>query len=438
MKTNDLTSGVVASMRKALNRLADGEVECALVNMEELETSIRDFSIQCSESEYFEAKHLLMWSMLHRAVALSEISDLESSRAVLESVLTEIRTQESAGRHHAGCFCQEHITASIELAKVMAGLGLFNAAIIKLVALDSELERLHRMPLQSNDDSLVALVGMWGDYLGYETLDSRLKMKFRGTTKAAAINDSNYWVFPIPLRGEAHNSYKDRSRALLQQASDHWGIDYEALQGKSQLIREQLEGWIRAAPYSVEANEQLIKFLFAESEHAIETDDYDHFVEIMESTNPVLSQIVNEHSNNVFLLLKVARWLCSLSRKIAYHDYETEELYQHYYWFGANCLESARNVLQAIEETSAITQAIGLRECIATNLYALESEMISKFSDALYLRGRRDRILSEILFRDPDNDLANQLAKEYAQSAVPMDPEVERDIANWNWSIVPL
>jgi hypothetical protein len=47
-------------------------------------------------------------------------------------------------------------------------------------------------------------------------------------------------------------------------------------------------------------------------------------------------------------------------------------------------------------------------------------------------------MLAEILLRDPDNDLGKRLNIEYAATIVPIDPEIEREIANLNWSIVAL
>jgi len=64
---NDLTS-VLCLNEKGAQPARDGEVECALVNMEELETQSGLLNPVFGK-RIFEAKHLLMWSMLHRAVA---------------------------------------------------------------------------------------------------------------------------------------------------------------------------------------------------------------------------------------------------------------------------------------------------------------------------------------------------------------------------------
>lgn len=430
-----ISNEVAESLRRAFELLSLDEVNLALEHLDEIEDSIGEDLLLESNAEHY----WIMWIQLQRALVLYEVSDLVGAMNLLEVVIeaaeSTLLTTNASGSE---CVCELLATASTTLAEVMAAQGLIHAGVNRLTVLNEFLRKIGHVPGPDVREAISNLVNMWGSYLGYDSLEKRLILDWDENLHSDDYKSVDHWRFPIPLRGEAHSLRRDRVLALVRLTSENGELRIRSNDDAIQKLRQELEEWRAMAMYSIESNGLLANFLLAFAEHCIEIDDFDSFTETMDTANLIVSQVVNDHSDDVFFLLRTARWLCSLSRTIVYHSYQTEESYQHYYWFGANCLATARNLLQAIENVAAVNQAIGLRDCIATNLAALENEMISKSSEAFLLRGRRDRMLAEILLRDPDNDLGKRLNIEYAATIVPIDPEIEREIANLNWSIVAL
>jgi len=72
------------------------------------------------------------------------------------------------------------------------------------------------------------------------------------------------------------------------------------------------------------------------------------------------------------------------------------------------------------------------------NLVAIAKDWINSDNEASTYRLKRDRILSNLLSRDPKNDLAIRLKKVYEETSLDSDPQMWSDVEKWDWQISPL
>ena len=190
--------------------------------------------------------------------------------------------------------------------------------------------------------------------------------------------------------------------------------------------------------FSVPAQEMKLRFLVEKSQIEFQLGDLGSFRASIERINSQLDRLVNDFSDNDFLLLQSARWTSVIARAVLFNEYESQEAFQDHFWLAVNCLTTSQNILEAIREESPVNQAIALRECLVMNLVAIAKDWINSDNEASTYRLKRDRILSNLLSRDPKNDLAIRLKKEYEETSLDSHPQMWSDVEKWDWQISPL
>jgi hypothetical protein len=135
--------------------------------------------------------------------------------------------------------------------------------------------------------------------------------------------------------------------------------------------------------------------------------------------------------------LRMVHSLSSLDATIVERQFDDELSDRTYVALGFLCSSAARTVLDEILP-SGVDQAKALEECMLSALLAVRCDISAQPERAYEHRVRRDEVLRQILIRDPKNELAQRLRKQYKNSEVPKSVDVEQEIQSWNWRIVPL
>jgi hypothetical protein len=384
--------------------------------------------------------HALNWILLQRAAILCELTEFREARELLEHIILGILVDtDNHNNSDVKCFCQEHIFATIEFAQLEASVGDFASAIMRLKNLSRRLNEFHYSREQMIPERVSSLVEMWGSALGYDNLDLKNELLTSKTRESFAVVDfGQHWRFPFALRGPLYCEFESETRNGIEYLIGLKESDLHPRYEATKKLCSIVEKWIHSMPYSIVAKEFQERFLMSKAEMEVELNFLDAFEETILEVNVLLEEMLNNFPLHVNMQLRTTRWLSSLSRTILFHNYVEADGLGKFYRYGANCISVATSALEVIRERVAVTQALALRECIVSNLGAIASDMVSENSYAYWLRGRRDVILSVLISSDPRNDLGRRLSKSYETTVVVVDPELESQIKNWNWSIVPL
>lgn len=390
--------------------------------------------------EFHLRRHLLLWVMLQNGAMLFEQSELDEAHAIFEWIReSTIDFGIAEFGNELECFCLEYSTATFELAKIVAAMGDLTQSIQILTELYFDLRRFHDLQDQVSISYLIAQVDLMGTYLGYDQVSGALGVQSKFNNRPLGLESSkDHWRFPFPMLGEEYQALMNETFEAIRDFAHVPDDDLITRHCKSEEVCSTIERWLSDYEFSVPIGVMHLQFLAAKAEYEIKLNETAHFRSSMRSFSSLLERMANDHSENLFLLLKASRWTTSIARTLLFSESEEGEGFQERYAIAVNCLATSQNLLEAIKVQSAVDQAVALRECLVTNLAALSRDFASSMDEALTFRRRRDCILGEILARDPQNDLGLRLWSEYQETQTARDPSVQQEIANWNWKIVPL
>jgi hypothetical protein len=385
-------------------------------------------------------RHLLYWIALQRAAILSELAYFDEAREILESIqfsLIDFGLLDCGNLED--CFCLEFATSSLEIANVFAALGQFIDAIGCIKGLAGKLPNVHRLEDQNLSQRSRSALLMWGNSLGYDNVDSRLGIQLDDSPEhgASAVKE-HHWKFPIPLRGTAYNEFE---KGFFREVQEFRKISESEMKSRlhsAKTLCTLARSWTNALSYSEVAQQYFTRFLLFKAKIEIEMNLVDEFNSSMEEIHELLGSTLEQFPNHIYLKLDSAESLCALGTTILYHDFDNDDVMRHGFVYAMNCIASAQSLLEEIRTISVVTQAVALQESLIANIAAISQDMIGQGEKASWFRSRRIVIIRELLRRDPRNDLANRLKENYREMRLAVDSEVENDITNWNWRVVPL
>jgi hypothetical protein len=430
---------VTTEIESSLRLARDGMIDAALLALENAEMVTGDLSIRADGSGFESNRQILCWLLLVRANFLVDLGRPSEAEPLLESIL------EMAGMNSEGELVpdrteqmpQEIARASLILARAAGYQGQFNRAILTLVRASKTIRGRSPADLEGYLDELSYRIDEYGSVLGYESLSRKLVGSVERETSAQGRIEREKFVYPIPLSGTAE-AFKHRYNALREKIFERGALTPEE---KSETLLQALEvvnEWSNHAPYSVEARSVHIELNLTLAMALVQTDRLEDFDGLFFQIEQEIEAPLTEAPEVVDAKRNIANWLYSLGRVILTREYKDQETRAKFFLLGARCLSGAYETLDDLRSSGRVTQAVALSACYVSQLIAKLNDMVGQPDLANSHRLRRDRILSEVLRRDPKNDRALRIFEHYLatppQSPSSEHPEIS-DVSTWEWSI---
>jgi hypothetical protein len=432
----------VIGVESSLSLARNGMPEEALFKLEEMELSIGNLSARVDYSETDTDRHFLYWLFLVRATLLIDLGRLSDAKRLLELVLeTAGASEKHCQRGEATCFLGEIVRTSMILARTKGYEGMFNSSIeISMRAIRTILESSH----EGFDQHLVELakqIDEYGEALGYDELSTKIGTRPEKRNNGEVARSRAGWKYPIALNGSFVEEFKRRYNSLRRTIFDVDTVSPTIRRARLLEALEVVDEWRNSVPYSIEARSIQLELKLALAAAEVETDMFENFDNLFSEIDRDIETFLLEAPEMSDARREIAVWLYSLSRAILIHQFENAETRTQFFLLSARCLSAAYEMLEHLRSVGPVTQAVALNACSVSHLVAKSNEMIGQNELAESHRLRRDRILSEVLRRDPRNDRATKLKGLYGVGHPETQPSRHSeisDISSWTWSIEPL
>jgi hypothetical protein len=433
----DDLKNVTAEIDSSLRLARDGMIQAALLSLENAEILTGDLSIRADDSGFDSNRQILCWLLLVRASLLVDLGRLSEAEPLLESVLLLAGIGKQCIQSPAEQMNQEIARASLILARAASHQGQFSRAIATLVRASQVLLKSAHSDLQEHLAELSYRIDEYGKVLGYESLSRKLVGTVGRETRAPGGTERGTWRYPIPLSGAAE-PFKGRYNELREMIFKPGALTPAEKSEKLLRALEVVNEWSDHVPYSIEARSIHLELNLALAMTVIQTDKLEDFESLFFQIEREIEPIVIETPEVVDIRRSIADWLYSLGRTILTREYEYQETRTKFFLLGARCLSGAYEMLDELRASEPVTQAIALSACSVSQFIAKANDMVGQRDLADSHRLRSDRILKEVLLRDPNNDRALKLAELYKASGSETQssehPEIS-DVSSWEWSI---
>lgn len=415
----------------------EGQIEVALLVLEEAELKIGSVSVGADDADRLELR-MFCWLLLVRATLLVDCGRLSDAELVAGSVLSLTTSAERNCFHPANsCLIREYARAAMIMASIFASRGRFNMAFEMLKnawKIISESDQLH---LEKYMAEVLDRVDDYGSALGYTSLSTALERRTTGEGRKVESESGAGWAYPLPLSGPAE-PFKRRYNELHHEIYGRGQLPPIEKGEKLTVALELVDEWKKVVPYSIEARSIQFELHFSLAITRIQTDEIEDFDYLFSEIEQEVEQLLTDAPENIDLGREVAIWLYSLSNAIFSHVFADQETRIKFFLLAERCISGAYEFLDQLRATQPVTQAIALNASSVSNLVAKANDYLGQGELAADHRLRRDRILDEVLLRDPRNDRALRLAELYKLTRSAFKSSEISDVSSWNWSIDPL
>jgi hypothetical protein len=430
--TTESSESEISAQASAALELADlGSIEqCvnALLRCER-EALLRDFPTTARKAQ------IVHWIMLQRATILRDSYQIAEAKAIFQSVRTESLSVESACNGTLdSCQFAQLVDSTFGWAESICDEGNLHAAIWILRNLYSEISSSHREPSHDVAARIALQVDSWGNLLGYSHAAKILGI-FTSSEQKRPVKYSDS-AYPFPLHGAAFSKMKEQFIELSRLAAIKDNNQKLSLRPNRELAAFS-KIWARQFRYSAESQRHAALISVRLAKVNVDLNQMNDLYSDWQSGEVFVQALLENVLECDYAKLRMVHSLSSLDATIVERQFDDELSDRTYVALGFLCSSAARTVLDEILP-SGVDQAKALEECMLSALLAVRCDISAQPERAYEHRVRRDEVLRQILIRDPKNELAQRLRKQYKNSEVPKSVDVEQEIQSWNWRIVPL
>jgi hypothetical protein len=431
---------LIERVQGAIDQVENDEVESGIGELAKCREAVPILDSNDDLDHTFLLQHAANWVMLQQASILSDVERFDEAESIYESVRSWcVGNLSISNQDGSWCFCQEFASSTMGLAQLRAAQGKFAESIAVFRDATFRNHVFHHVPEQYLSQSVGPLVDMWGNYLGYDNLYSRLNFRFSEQDLSGNfLVDESHWKFPIPLKGRGHY----RREIQLQDEVDRFRkVDVSNLHSTYPIMENlcaMAVDWAEQMRFSSVAREFALRFSIYRTELEMKLDLSASFVDSMENLQLLISEALENFPEHVDMQLSLVTSLIDLSNAILYHEVGTDDDMRRNYAYGYGCVATSQSIIDEIRSTHEVSQAVALADCRVLNMAAICNDMIGNSEVASWDRRRLVCIVEEIVRRDPTNDEAIRLHDNYKDLEITVDQEMALDVSNWRWRVVPL